>query len=236
MSSTYLTLCNKVLQRLNEVELTEDTFEDTKGIHSTVKTAVNDAINTVNSYKSPWYFNACEAQLILTPDQEEYSWKDDFVFADWTSFQIQKDESLNNQSRHLKKISKEEFYEYLRDRDTDAEPDGVRMPEYVFEAHDFGFGVSPSPDKEYTLKYRYYITPAELSASTDTTTIPSRFDHIIVTGAMWYLNMFKGDTEATQLVGTTFDRQMKGMYLQLTSQRDHFYDTRVNIRRGPWGF
>lgn len=234
MGSTYLTLCNKVLQRLNEVELAENTFDDTRGIHSTVKTAVNDAVNTINSYKSPWYFNACEAQLILTPDQEEYSWNEDFVFADWNSFQIQKDDDLNVRSKNLKKISREEWYEYLRDADTDAEPDGIRMPTYVFEAHDFGFGISPSPNEEYTLKYRYYISPAELSAFDDETTIPTRFDYIIVTGAMWYLNMFKGDSDATQLVGTAFDKQLKSMFLQLTAQRDHFYDTRVEARRSPW--
>ena len=40
MAETYLTLTNKVLSRLNEVELTSATFSSGRGIQSQVKTAV----------------------------------------------------------------------------------------------------------------------------------------------------------------------------------------------------
>lgn len=236
MPSTYLTLCNKVLQRLNEVELTEENFNDTRGIHSTVKTAVNDSINRINVYKSPWYFNSCEKTQILTIDQETYQWPSDFVYADWSSFQIQKDSDLNIQSKTLRKISKEEWHQNLKDRDVDSEPDGVRIPDFVFETNGFGFGVSPSPDKEYTLSYKYYKEPNELLNPLDVSTIPTRFDYIIVTGAMWYLNLFKGDSDATQITDQVFRNQIKEMYYQLSPQREYFYDTRVPSRRGPWEF
>lgn len=232
MGSTYMTLCNKVLQRLNEVELTEETFDATRGIHSTVKSAVNDSINTINIYKSPWVFNACTGLVVLVPGQEEYKWPKDFTFADWSSFQIQKDEDLNIGSKRLLKIDREQWYDRLRDRDSDSHPDGVSMPRWVFEIHENGFGVSPSPNKEYTVKYKYYVSPSELALATDTTTIPTRFDFIIVTGAMWYLNLFKGDSDATQIVDQKFQRQIRDMFLQLTPQRRDFYDGRVDRTTG----
>ena len=48
MAETYLTLTNKVLARLNEVELTSSTFTSARGIQTQAKNAVNEAIRYIN--------------------------------------------------------------------------------------------------------------------------------------------------------------------------------------------
>ena len=40
MPSTYISLCNQVLRRLNEVEIAEAEFGSTRGVQSLVKDAV----------------------------------------------------------------------------------------------------------------------------------------------------------------------------------------------------
>ena len=44
MAETYLTLTNKVLARLNEVQLTTSSFANARGIQVQAKNAVNESI------------------------------------------------------------------------------------------------------------------------------------------------------------------------------------------------
>lgn len=225
MGSSYLTLCNKVLQRLNENELTEENFQTTRGLHSTVKTSVNDAINTIHVAKSDWVFNNASHKMVLTQGVSEYCWPKDFLYVDWNSFQITHED--NFQARHLYKISRDEWYEKLRDTDTDQKYDGVAPPRWVFEAHLNGFGISPSPDKDYEVSFKYYTSPKDLEEFDDETSIPTKYDFTIVTGAMWYMNMFKGDGEASAMVERKFKDQIRDMYYQLSPRRENFYDSRI---------
>ena len=48
MAETYLTLTNRVLTRLNEVELTSTTFTSARGIQTQVKNAINESIRYIN--------------------------------------------------------------------------------------------------------------------------------------------------------------------------------------------
>ena len=57
MAETYLTLTNKVLARLNEVELTVSTFSSARGIQTQVKTAINESIRYINQREFNYPFN-----------------------------------------------------------------------------------------------------------------------------------------------------------------------------------
>jgi len=48
MAETYLTLTNKVIARLNEVELTSANFTSARGIQVQCQNAVNEAIRYIN--------------------------------------------------------------------------------------------------------------------------------------------------------------------------------------------
>ena len=48
MAESFLTITNKVLARLNEVELTSSTFATSRGIQTQAKNAVNESIRYIN--------------------------------------------------------------------------------------------------------------------------------------------------------------------------------------------
>ena len=89
MASNYITLCNKVLRRLNEVEIPEADFPNTRGVQSLVKDAVKAAVAKINQAEFEWPFNAAEFTQTLTAGQTEYAWPNAFKIVDWNSFQLQ---------------------------------------------------------------------------------------------------------------------------------------------------
>lgn len=228
MGSTYLELVNKVLRRLNEVEISESDFPSVKGIHALAKDAVKDAINAINTNRTEWPFNAYEHSITLQPGVEEYPWPENYSAADWDSFQIQKSDTFNIRSRTLVKINRDQWYKYRKDLDDDSLAVGIDEPKFVSESHGRGFLVTPSPDKQYQLKYRYYINSPELENFDDKTTIPTKYDYVIATGAMYFVNMFKGDTEATDRAGSKFQEYIKDMVLHMFPIDQYIYNTMVS--------
>lgn len=228
MPSTYMGLTNRLLRRLNEVEITESDFVSVRGIQATAKDCILDTIREINTMKIDWPFNAVEHTQTLDIGVEEYAWPVDFTAADWNSFQIQKDDTLNINHSHLKLITREEWYEYFRDIDYDSESEGRRIPAYVFPSHGRGFGVSPSPDQEYSLKFRYYWNPDDLSAFDDETTIPDKFDYVILAGALYHLNLFKENPEGAMISKTNYADGIKNMVNVFLPNPTYMYNNIVN--------
>ena len=94
MAETYLTLTNKVLSRLNEVELTSTTFSSGRGIQSQVKTAVNEAIRYINQKEHNYPFNHATASQTLTAGVVRYSLPATTKVVDYNTFRIVKDSDL----------------------------------------------------------------------------------------------------------------------------------------------
>lgn len=232
MGTQYIELVNKVLRRLNEVELTSGTFAGARGLHGATKEAVKDSIRKINAVRWEWPFNAFEHTQTLVVGQEEYAWPNLFKVADWDSFQIQKDNTLNVNHKHLKLINRDEWYELFRDQDQDTEAAGRAIPMYVFESHGTGWGVSPSPDQQYILKFRYYQHPTELVNPTDTTNIPSQFDYVIVFGALYQMAIFKDNTDGANFFKFEFEKGVFDMASILINKLDHIWDGRVNFGGG----
>lgn len=221
MPSTYMELTNRLLRRLNEVEITESDFLSIRGIQATAKDCILDTVRTINTKKIDWPFNAVEHTQVLIQGTEEYAWPANFTAADWNSFQIQKDDTLNINHKTLAAISREQWYKNLRDRDYDSELVGKSEPEYVFPSHGNGFGLSPSPNQAYTLKYRYYRNPDDVYAFDDQVTIPNKFDYVITVGALYHLNLFKENPDGAVMMEKAFDdglRNMSNVFLPNTME------------------
>ena len=225
--STFLELTNKVLRRLNEVEITQTEFASVRGVQALAKDAVRNAVAKINQAESNWPFNAAEHERVLVVGQEEYAWPPFFKSADWTSFQIQKDEPLNVDYRRLDFISTDQWYINHRDNDFNSELDGRGVPSLVFPSHGAGYGVSPSPDKPYRLRFRYYLSGVDLQAFNDTSRIPEIYDHVIVEGALYYMYMFKDNPESTQIAVLSFQQGIAEMRSILINRYNRMYDTRV---------
>jgi len=187
MPSTYISLCNQVLRRLNEVELIDGDFASATGIQAVVKDAIKAAVARINQMEFEWPFNAAEETDVLVVGQEEYSWPTAFKVADYNSFQIQASTLLGVSFTTLKFIERDEYYSKYRDVDQTSGSVGRSIPQFVFPSHGNGYGVTPSPNKAYTLKFRYFLNHSDITDFDDVTRIPTSYDTVLIDGALYHV-------------------------------------------------
>jgi hypothetical protein len=210
-SSNYLNLVNQVLVQVNEVELTELTFADARGVHAAAKRGVLHAIQQINTKKVQWPFNNLVGFQVLTPGENIYSWPDNWKDVDWDTFYIEKDDTLSTGTHRLDFVSKDEYYRTEKDVDLDSLPDGRGRPDWVFEDHGGGYGVTPTPDQAYMLVFYYSVDDTRVSAFDDETSIPSLYDWVIVAGALIEMYMFYDNMARAELQTRTFNDAMDVM-------------------------
>ncbi len=230
MGSSYIKLTNDLLRRINEVELTGASFNSARGIQAVAKDCVLDSIREINQQRWQWPFHAVQHTLVLQVGINEYAWPSNFKSVDWNSFQIIKDSVNVTNNQQLKLINREEWYRKLRDTDDDKSPDGISRPAYVFRAHGNGFGVSPAPDKEYTVEFRYFKVPDQMVEFDDVTTIPSEYDNVILWGGLYNMNLFRENEAGTSIAKKNFDDGIEAMYnIFIETVSESLTDRRVNF-------
>ena len=101
MAETYLTLTNKVLARLNEVELTSSTFSSARGIQTQVKTAINEAVRYINQREFNYPFNHATESKTLTAGVVRYSLPTSTKVVDYNTFRIVANDTLGNSGGKL---------------------------------------------------------------------------------------------------------------------------------------
>ena len=94
MAESYLTLTNRVLARLNEVELTSSTFTSSRGIQTQAKTAINEAVRYINQREHNYPFNHATESKTLTAGVVRYSLPTSTKVVDYNTFRIVKDSDL----------------------------------------------------------------------------------------------------------------------------------------------
>jgi hypothetical protein len=229
MPTSYIDLCNQTLRRLNEVEIAEADFSSARGVQALVKDAVKAAVAKINQAEFGWPFNAAEETDTLIVGQTEYTWPQYFKVADWNSFQIQANDNLGAGYKTLKFIEQDEWYSDHRDADYTAGITGRDMPEYIFPAHGNGYGVSPSPNKAYTLKFRYFMNYSDITNATDVTRIPESYDTVLIDGALYHLYMFKDNMESAQAAFISFEKGIKDLQTLYINNNVSIRDTRIKF-------
>jgi hypothetical protein len=229
MPTSYIDLCNQTLRRLNEVEIAEADFSSARGVQALVKDAVKAAVAKINQAEFGWPFNAAEETDTLIVGQTEYTWPQYFKVADWNSFQIQANDNLGAGYKTLKFIEQDEWYSDHRDADYTAGVTGRDMPEYIFPAHGNGYGVSPSPNKAYTLKFRYFMNYSDITNATDVTRIPESYDTVLIDGALYHLYMFKDNMESAQAAFISFEKGIKDLQTLYINNNVSIRDTRIKF-------
>jgi len=227
MASTFIDLCNQTLRRLNEVEMVEAEFSSTRGVHSLVKDAVKASVAKINQAEFEWPFNAAEFNQVMAVGQTEYPWPTAFKKVDWNSFQLQKDDSLNASYKSLSYLERDEWYANHRDADYTAGSSGRGIPEKVFPSHGNGFGVTPSPNNAYSVKFRYYLNYTELNLFSDVTRIPESFNTVVIDGAIYTMYMFKDNLEAANAAYAAFQNGLKDLQTLYINNFEYIRDTRV---------
>lgn len=229
--STYLQLTNRVLRHFNDVELTSGNFSSATGFQAVVKDYVNDAIRAIQQSEYQWPFNWEEDTQVLTPaaaDPQIYEFDADVETVDWDSFSLKRDDSLNIKETYLKYIEYDEWYSRIRPYDRGqigSTTLGIQPPKYVFRTQDGKFGITPIPDRAYTIRWEQWAYPSELSAHGDSTTIPSRFDHVIFKGAVSKAYAFRQNMGVAKL----FEQDFKD---GISKMRELLINRYVKVRDG----
>ena len=295
MAETYLTLTNKVIVKLNEVELTSANFTSARGIQVQCQNAINEAIRYINQTDYNYPFNHATANQTLTAGVVRYSLPSSTKVVDYNTFRLVKDSDLSSSGGKLKLLNYNDYIDkYITQEDeinsttlsqshTDsvttitvastsgfdasgtlyigneivsytaigssttftgvtrgsssttaaAHASGVvvsqfsqgGVPHYVARTPDNNYVLYPYPTKSYQVDFEYYTFPNDLSAHSDTTTIPDRFAHVIVTGAIAFVYQYRGEIQLHQLSMKLFEDGIKNMQSLLVNRFDYLRST-----------
>lgn len=201
--STYVQLVNKVLIRLNDVTVDPagDGFDTLRNVQQLVKTSVNDSIRTILQIGQELPFLKTTYTQVLTPDVREYNFPSDYSSADYDSFYLKKLSSADNTPSYLPVITYEDYVKNFRALDDEG---NSSIPKYAYQTYTSAFGVTPPPKEAYEIEYTYWKFPTELSLFNDECAIPSRFDNVIVDGAMMYMMRFRSNDQSAAMHQQTF--------------------------------
>ena len=106
-----------------------------------------------------------------------------------------------------------------------AEFDNGGVPLYVIRTLDNNYLLYPFPNKTYALKYDYFTFASDLSAHSDTTSIPDRFAPVIVDGATAYAYQYRGEIQQYQLNFARFEQGIKNMQSLLVNKYQYVRST-----------
>ena len=217
MAYNFLGLVNAMNRRLNEVELTSSNFATATGFYSQAKDAVNAAIRYLNQSEYFWAFNHNTKEQTLVANTSRYSFPTDAKIVNFNTFRIKENTTLGNATTRLTEIAYEDYLDRYVEQEYNTSS-GQGVPTQVAQAPDLKFILTPEPDKAYELVFEYYSFPTDLSATTDAPTIPERFQHVIVDGAMHYGYLFRGNTQDAMVMKEKFDEGIKHMRSQLINR------------------
>jgi len=303
MSGTFLNLTNKVLARLNEVQLTSSSFATARGIQVQAKNAVNEATRYINQREFNYPFNHSTETKTLTAGVVRYSIPTSAKTVDYHTFRIVKDSDLGNSGYRLSQLDYNEYINSVSDQEdeiksttldgaltdsattitvasttdfassgtlfigneqitytgttsttftgatrgansttasahdsgtTVAQFDQGGVPEHVIRTPDNNYLLYPFPNKSYSIKFDFFTFPSDMSAVTDTTSIPERFDAVIVDGATAFVYQYRGETAQYQLNFQRFEQGIKNMQTLLVNKFQYVRSTYIP-RTGTYG-
>ena len=122
---------------------------------------MNRAIRMINQEEVEWPFNYNSHTETLVAEQSTYAYPSDVQRVDWESFHLAEDDALEVDPKHLEAITYDEWNRYNRAED-ERNNSGIRITDRVVQRPDLNWGVSPIPDRAYTISYDYYGFPTEL--------------------------------------------------------------------------
>jgi hypothetical protein len=235
MAYNYISLVNEVNRRLNEVELTTSNFATAKGFYAQVKDSVNSAIRDVNQTHYEWPFNHVLAEDTLTAGTTRYAFPNDAASIDFDTFRIKENTTFSNPTVKLGVVVYEDYLENSVDQEYADNTAKRELPSSVFHAPSLEWGVTPPPDKDYEVVYEYYRIPVDLESVSDVPSIPERFRHIIIDGAMYHAYMFRSNEQAANLAKTKFEEGLKRMRTILVNRYTYIRSTAI-IQAGSSSF
>lgn len=209
MAYNYLDLTNAICNEVGEVELTETNFAGVIGQHAQIKRAINSAIREINSTNILWSFNHTAAEITLVDGQTRYDFPANTKVVDFYSFRLKNDGTILTDTYPLRLINYKDYLKFHADEEYNTTKED--RPRYVFRTPEGGYGLSPTPDRAYTLAFDYFLLPTDLVLFSDVPTVPEDQRQVIEDGAMKRVLRFRRDNEGYQMAVADFDRGMRSM-------------------------
>jgi hypothetical protein len=228
MAYNYLDLVNEVNRRLNEVELTSANFASSVGFYAHNKDAVNAAIRDITHTHYEWPFNHVLAEETLTAGTIRYAFPSDANTIDFDTFRIEENATFGNATVKLTILSYEDYLSRYIDHEYTTDSSKREVPSYVFHAPSLEYGVVPSPNNAYTVFYEYYRVPVDLSLYSDVPSIPERFRHVIIDGAMAYAYLFRSNEQSAVMSKNKFEEGIKRMRSMLVNRYSYVRSGMIN--------
>jgi len=228
MAYNYLDLVNEVNRRLNEVELTSANFSSAVGFYAHNKDAVNAAIRDINHTHYEWPFNHVLAEETLTAGTIRYAFPSDANTIDFDTFRIEENTTFGNATVKLTILSYEDYLSRYIDHEYTTDSSKREVPSYVFHAPSLEYGVVPAPNSAYTIFYEYYRVPVDLSSYSDVPSIPERFRHVIIDGAMAYAYLFRSNEQSAVMSKNKFEEGIKRMRSMLVNRYSYVRSGMIN--------
>jgi hypothetical protein len=219
MAYNYLSLSNEVCRRLNETELTSSNFASASGFYAQIKDSINSAIRDINQKHFNWPFNHNTDDIVLTAGELRYPLPENAKYTDFDTVRLARDTAVGiGSAKHLTQMSYDEYVDRYIDQEYETDTTKGSAPEHIVRSQDGDIIVVPMPDKAYTIEYEFFMFPADLETYDDVPTIPFRFKHVVVDGAMYHAYMFRDNLESASLSLRKFEEGMKHMRTLLVNE------------------
>lgn len=234
MALTYLEVTNIVLREVNEVPMSEQQFINARGLQQFAKQAVNRAYLEITNSSREWPWLRAETaagiasvttrvstgQSAVSVDQSLYT------HIDWDSIYLTEkdltdplDTSEREQSVNLKKIEYDDWVHEYREDDLREGRTGA-TPKYVFMHPDkHTIGLSPVPDKDYTIQYNAWNVPTFLTEPLDELPFPDRWYTVLVARARYYMWLFRENDRQAAFAKGDYDLSLREMQRELLGQQ-----------------
>ena len=230
MGSTFLTLVNKVLVRMNEVQLdlAGDGFDSVRNVQALAKEAVNTSVRLILQDGQEWPFLKQTKLQTLSAGVRTYSFPTDFSVVDWDTFYLKRLSAKENTPAPLTTISYEGYIKQHRSADDLGSATGSGAPQFVYQTFEDKFGVTPVPDAAYEVEYVYWSVPNDMTAYNEACIIPSRFDHVILEGALMAMMRFRSNEQSAVSHQNNFNSSLKAMRRVLLDEAPVLRSTVIN--------
>tara|TARA_R110000822_G_C15207784_1_gene483045 strand:+ start:108 stop:824 length:717 start_codon:yes stop_codon:yes gene_type:complete len=221
--ATYITLVNDLLRRLNEVTINTTDFDTVRNIQAIAKDAINSSVREILQEAQEWPFTIVTYTQALTVGTGTYDFPADFSKVDWETFYLK---SLDGSTPSpLPVLTYEMYLQSYRASDDSSGTSGYSLPTCVYKTQEDKFGITPLPDKTYSIEYRYWKYPEDLVLADDVCVIPSRFKHILIDGAMMYMMRFRSNEQSANIHQDKFTKGIKSMRRLIVDSPTQLYST-----------
>lgn len=218
---TYLDIINEVLRDVNEVPLKVDNFSTARGVQDFAKKAVNRAYMdiVISSQEWPWLLDTTGVNGNITvptvDGQQNYTVASPHNLDLDTVSLVDPDDMSRVR---LPFISYDEWNLKYRNQEEDVDNKG--KPCFIFKHPGSSlYGLTPAPDKEYTLEFTRWNPATPFVNDTDTLPFPDQYYTVLLNRALFYVWMWRENLDHANQNNTNYERGLKQMQRHLLTNK-----------------